>query len=202
MSLIAAPFGIKPFLSDGVYVRESAYKNVIADGYANNIYCGEPVMLNVATQQIEAVNANATNTVALAKCLGAFAGVEYFDVSGKKNVDNKWIGGTKLMPGKEVIVYVHESQGGLMQFAVQAAGSLPANSVGKQANFAALTAGNVVTGQSQASLSTTLQAAAAFGHFLILGAVDYPDNDFGDAFTIVRGLIVSPQFGAPLAAAV
>jgi hypothetical protein len=198
MSTTSAPFGVRPLFNEAGITRPKAYKNCIASGYATSIYQGEPVYMDTSVPQIQAVNANTSPTYANAACIGIFAGVEYVDASGKPCVSNFWLGGTTLLSGSELIVYVNDEQGGTQEFSVQADGTVAATGIGKLYNFNNITSGSAVTGLSAATLNHTALSAGQYGHFIVTGFGEYITNAVGDTYTIVRGRLAVPQMSAVL----
>lgn len=193
MSSTSAPFGVKPVSNTTGVTRGTSYRNCMASGYATTIYSGEPVYLDNSVPQIQAVAANTSPLFSTAQCIGVFAGIEYVDASGKPCVDNKWIGGTTLLSGSEVTVYVQDGQGFTEEFLVQADGTVAATGIGKYYNFNNITSGSTVTGQSSCTLNHTALSAGQYGHFLVTGFAEYINNAAGDTYTVVRGKLAVPQ---------
>jgi hypothetical protein len=77
---------------------------------------------------------------------------------------------------------------------------LAQTSVGDQADLSNTTAGSATTGLSQATLSTTLVGAGNTAQMKIVGLAPYPDNAWGDAFTIVRVQVNKSQNQATVVA--
>jgi hypothetical protein len=81
-------------------------------------------------------------------------------------------------------------------YEIQADGSLAQTSIGDQADLSNTTAGSSTTGLSQCTLSTTLVGSGASAQMRIVDLAPYPDNAWGDAYTIVRATINESQFNA------
>lgn len=185
MSSINAPFGFRPAFHPSGLDRAQALANGIASGYASDILKGQPVKL-VAAGVIEAAGAGDA-------LQGVFAGVEWTDTTGRRRVSNYWPANTAYQTGSCVAYYYNDP---LIVYEVQAAGSLPATSVGDEADASNLTAGSTVTGLSQCTLSTSLAGNGNSAQFRIVGLAPYPDNAWGDAYTIVRVTLNESQFAA------
>jgi ABC-type molybdate transport system substrate-binding protein len=78
-------------------------------------------------------------------------------------------------------------------YEIQAAGSLAQTSVGDQADLSNTTAGSTTTGLSQCTLSTSLAGSGSTAQMKIVDLAPYPDNAWGDAYTIVRVQINKSQ---------
>ena len=81
-------------------------------------------------------------------------------------------------------------------YEIQADGSLAQSSIGDMADLSNTTAGSTTTGLSQCTLSTTLAGAGNSAQMLIRDLAPYPDNEWGDAYTIVRVTINESQVNA------
>jgi hypothetical protein len=68
--------------------------------------------------------------------------------------------------------------------------------IGNEANLSNFTAGSTTTGLSQMTLSASLVGSGSAGQFRIVDLAPYPDNNWGDAFVIVRVQVSKPQFVA------
>jgi hypothetical protein len=81
-------------------------------------------------------------------------------------------------------------------YEIQADGSVAQSAIGDEADLSNTTAGSNVTGLSQATISSTLVGAGNSGQMRIVDLAPYPDNAWGDAYTIVRATINEAQFQA------
>jgi hypothetical protein len=81
-------------------------------------------------------------------------------------------------------------------YEIQADGSLAQTSIGDMADLSNTTAGSTTTGLSQCTLSTTLAGVGNSAQMLIRDLAPYPDNAWGDSYTIVRVTINESQFNA------
>ena len=82
MSATNAPFGLRPVYHPSGLDRAKALANGIASAYSTDILKGAPVKLTTSgTLNV------LTSTEAL---VGAFAGVEFTDSTGRRRVSNYW----------------------------------------------------------------------------------------------------------------
>jgi hypothetical protein len=83
-----------------------------------------------------------------------------------------------------------------MVYEIQADGSLAQTSVGDEADLSNTTAGSTTTGLSQCTLSTTLKGSGNNGQMRIINIAPYPDNQWGDNYTVVQAVITKSQYQA------
>jgi len=174
MSAISAPFGLRPSFHPSGLDRAIALAGGIASGYNTGILKGQPVALNTS--------GNIVATAAGDAFQGAFAGHEWTDLSGRRQISNQWIANTAYTTGSEVTYYYSDP---VIVYDIQANGSLAQTSIGDQANFASITSGSTTTGLSQCMISTTLSGSGV-GDLRIIGLTPGVDNAWGDAFTVVQ----------------
>jgi hypothetical protein len=167
--------------------RAIALANGIASGYSSGILKGQPVALNTSGNIIAATAGSAYQ--------GAFAGHEWTDVSGRRQISNQWVASTAYTTGSEVTYYYSDPN---IVYDIQANGSLAQTSIGDQANFASITAGSTTTGLSQCMISTSLAGSGAVGDMRIIGLTPAVDNDWGDAFTVVQVQVSRSQYVATI----
>ena len=187
MSATLAPFGLRPAFHPSGLDRAQALANGIASGFASDILKGQPVRYIAASGVIEPVTATG-NSVA-----GAFAGVEFTDTTGRRRVSNYWPANTAYQTGSCVAYFYNDPN---IVYEIQAAGSVAQTSIGLDANFSNFAAGSNVTGLSQATLNASILSTGVQGQVQILDIAPYPDNDWGDAFTIVRVQVARRQIAA------
>ena len=187
MSATNAPFGLRPAFHPSGLDRAQALANGIASGYGTDLLKGAPVALNTSGNLILATAGQAFQ--------GAFAGVEWTDTTGRRRVSNYWPASTAYQTGSCVAYFYNDPQ---IVYEVQADGSLAQTSIGDQANFSNASAGSTTTGLSQCTLSTSLAGTSAVGDFRIVDLAPYPDNAWGDAYTIVRVQISRSQYVATI----
>ena len=127
--------------------------------------------------------------------VGAFAGVEWTDTTGRRRVSNYWPASTAYQTGS-CIAYFYADQN--IVYEIQSDGTLAQTAIGDEADLSNTTAGSNVTGLSQATLSTTLAGAGNSAQMRIIDIAPYSDNAWGDSYVIVRANISEYQF-APAA---
>ena len=124
---------------------------------------------------------------------GAFAGVEWTDTTGRRHVSNNWPASTAYQTGSCIAYFYNDP---LIVYEIQADGSVAQSAIGDEADLSNTTAGSTVTGLSQATLSSTLAGAGNSAQMRIVDLAPYPDNAWGDSYTIVRVTINEAQFQA------
>ena len=188
MSATSAPFGFRPAYHPTGLDRATVLANGIASAYNTGILKGQPVALDT--------NGNIIIATAGSAFIGVFAGVEYTDVSGRRQINNQWLASTAFQTGS-CIAYFYQEQ--TIVYEVQSNATLAQTSIGDQANMASATAGSTTTGLSQAMLGTVVGAASQ-GDFRIIDLAPYIDNEWGDSFVIVRVQISRHQYTANIVA--
>ena len=189
MSATNAPFGLRPAYHPSGLDRAQALAGGIASGFASNILKGQAVKYNASAGTIVPV----TGTEAFS---GAFAGVEFTDTTGRRRVSNYWPASTAYQTGSCIAYFYNDPN---IVYEIQANGPISQAAIGNEANLltAALADGSTTTGLSQCTLSTTLVGNGVQGQMRIVDIAPYPDNAWGDSFTIVRAVISNTQmFGA------
>ena len=183
MSATNAPFGLRPAFHPSGLDRAQALANGIVSAYGNNILKGQPVKY-VTGGYIEEV----TSTEAF---VGAFAGVEWTDTTGRRRVSNYWPAQTAYETGSCVAYFYNDPN---IVYEIQADGAVQQSSIGDEADFVNLTAGSTTTGLSQCRMNSSLAGVNNVGQVRIVDIAPYPGNDWGDAFTIVRVTVAKHQF--------
>ena len=187
MSATNAPFGMRPAFHPSGLDRAQALAGGIVSGYSSDILKGQPVKY-VTGGTIEQV----TSTEAF---VGAFAGVEWTDTTGRRRVSNYWPANTAYQTGSCVAYFYNDPN---IVYEIQADGPVAQSSIGDEADFVNLTAGSTTTGLSQCRLNSSLAGANNVGQMRIVDIAPYPGNDWGDAFTIVRVTVAEHQFAQVL----
>lgn len=183
MSATSAPFGLRPAYHPSGLDRAKALANGIVSGYATDILKGVPVKM--ATTGVLQVVAS---TEAF---LGAFAGVEFTDTTGRRRVSNYWPASTAAT---QIVAYYYDDP--QIVYEIQADGVVAQTAIGDNANFSNLTAGSNVTGLSQCTVSSSLSGSSTYGQLRILDIAPYPDNAWGDAYPILRVSVAYSQYVA------
>ena len=189
MSATNAPFGLRPAYHPSGLDRAVTLTDGIASAYNTAILKGQPVKLNTSGNIVVAAAGDSFQ--------GAFAGVQFTDSTGRARVSNNWPANTAYTTGSCVAYYYNDPN---IVYEIQAAGSLAQTSVGDMADLSNTTAGSTTTGLSACTLSTTLVGAGNSAQMLIRDLAPYPDNAWGDAYTIVRVSINKSQFNATVVA--
>lgn len=183
MSATNAPFGLRPAFHPSGLDRATALADGIPSAYGTAILKGQPVRYTTGGVIEPAAAGQAF--------VGAFAGVEFTDTTGRHRVSNNWPASTAYQTGSCIAYFYADPQ---IVYEIQADGSLAQTSIGDEADLSNVTAGSVTTGLSQCTLSTTLVGSGNAAQMRIVNLAPYPGNDFGDAFTIVRATIAEFQF--------
>lgn len=190
MSATLAPFGMRPAFHPSGLDRAQALANGITSGYANAILRGQPVQYGTTANGGTLgtiIPAGATGAIA-----GVFAGVEWTDTTGRKRVSNYWPAGTTYIAGSCVAYFYNDNR---IVYEIQADGAMAQTAIGNEYNFTNVTAGSTTTGLSQATLgSATAVGNGLQGQMRVVDLAPYPDNAWGDAYTIVRVVIANSQF--------
>jgi hypothetical protein len=187
MSATSAPFGLRPAFHPSGLDRAQALAGGIPSAYNTDILKGQAVLYVAGSGTIEPVNATGD------AISGAFAGVEWTDTTGRRRVSNYWPANTAYQTGSCVAYFYNDPN---IVYEIQAAGSVAQTSIGLDANLSNFAAGSNVTGLSQATLNASILSTGVQGQVQILDIAPYPDNDWGDAFTIVRVQVARRQIAA------
>ena len=192
MSATSAPFGLRPAFHPSGLDRAQALANGIqavstsgnvSAGYASNILKGQPVKMNT-NGYIEV--AGASDPI-----LGAFAGVEWTDATGRRRVSNYWPANESFQVGS-VVAYFYSDPN--IVYEIQTDGTLTQAAIGDEFDITNETAGSTTTGLSQATLGTSAAGSGNAKQCRVIDLAPYPDNAWGDAYTIVRAVISESQY--------
>lgn len=181
MSSTAAPFGLRPVFHPSGEVRLSSLAGGIASAYGTSIFSGTPVKFNTDGTLI------VTTTAAANPTIGVFAGCQ-FSALGRRFVLPYWPAAQTYDTGSMIAQYTSDTQ---IEYEGQGVGSYAATAVGEGVNLNDASQGSTYTGQSTQALSAVTGATPAT--FTITNIAPYPDNDWGDAYTIVRVKIQTYQ---------
>ncbi|MBU3734887.1 MAG: hypothetical protein FGM60_04685 [Candidatus Planktophila sp.] len=184
MSATSAPFGLRPAFHPSGLDRAQALAGGIASAYNTDILKGQPVKYDTNGNIVVAAGGDAF--------VGAFAGVEWTDTTGRRRVSNYWPANTAYQAGSCVAYFYNDPN---IVYEIQADGTLAQSSIGDEADLSNTTAGSTTTGLSACTLSTTLAGANSVKQMRIVDIAPYPDNNWGDAYVIVRATIAQFQFG-------
>lgn len=200
MSATSAPFGLRPAFHPSGLDRAQALANGIqavstsgnvSAGYATNILKGQPVKMDTGGYIVVAAAGDAF--------LGAFAGVEWTDSTGRRRVSNYWPANESFQTGSVVAYFYNDPN---IVYEIQTDGTLAQTSIGAEADLSNTTNGSTTTGLSQCTLSTSVVASPNTAQMRIVDIAPYPDNAWGDNFVIVRATIAEYQFAGVAGTAV
>ena len=190
MSSTNAPFGLRPAFHPSGLDRAQALANGIPSGFSTDIFKGQPVRYQ--TTAIGGTIGTITPATTSGAWSGAFAGVQWTDTTGRARVSNTWPANTAYTAGS-CVAYFYNDQN--IVYEIQADGSMAQTTIGNEFVFSNVTAGSTTTGLS----ACTLNAGSAVGNgnpgqMRVVDIAPYPQNDWGDAFTIVRVVNSQSQF--------
>lgn len=190
MSAISAPFGLRPAFHPSGLDRAQALANGIPSAFNTTIFKGQPVRYQ--TTAIGGTLGTITPATTSGAWVGAFAGVEWTDTTGRRRVSNYWPANTAYETGSCVAYFYNDPN---IVYEIQADGSVSQTAIGNEFPFSNVTNGSTTTGLSAA----TLNASGAVGNGVqgqmrVVDIAPYPDNAWGDSFTIVRVVCAQSQF--------
>jgi hypothetical protein len=179
MSTTNAPFGFQPVYHASGFVRPAAF--TLADNAAVTLLQNQPVKLSTDGVVVPATVGD--------PFVGTFQGVEFTDGDGRRRVSNKFLANT---PATEVIAYITIDP--TIVYQIQGNAAVNITNIGNQFNFANITAGSTVVGISQATLDvSSVVTSGATAQMRVIGITPGPDNNWGDAYTIVQVQISEHQ---------
>jgi hypothetical protein len=185
MSAISAPFGLRPVFHPSGVIRPRALAGGINSGYGSTILANQPVLLSTSGL-LNPVTANNVDFI------GVFAGVEYTTTGGTRRVvDNKWIASTTYDTGS-LIAYFYDDPA--IVYEIQADGSVAQTALGDQVNLSNFANGSTLTGLSQATAGATPVGSGSQGQLRVIDKGLGIDNDWGDAYTVLRTQIARHQY--------
>ena len=185
MSSTNAPFGLRPSFHPTGLDRAAALTDGIVSGYASNILKGQPVKYDTSGVIQAAAAGDAF--------LGAFAGVQWVDTTGRPRISNYWPANTAYVTGSCIAYYYTDAN---IVYDIQADGPMAQTTLGAQSDFSAVTAGSTTTGLSQCTISTSVVAAGSSAQLKIVGLTPGVDNAWGDAYTVVQVQVNESQLNA------
>lgn len=189
MTATNLPFGMVPALHPSGIVRPHSIVRGIAGGYATAIYLYQPVFLDPTTRTIFPVTANAD-------FCGVFGGCQFVDSTGRFRISPAWPAGQTIQAGTFVEAFVLGYDQPDMEYEIQADGSVAyASGPGNEFTFTNLTANNLNL-FSQCTLAAAGVGTGVQGNVRCIDKSMNIDNDWGDAFTVLRVQIARHQFAA------
>ena len=190
MSATSAPFGLRPAFHPSGLDRAQALAGGIPSGFTSDILKGQPVRYQ--TTAIGGTLGTITPATTSGAWVGAFAGVQWTDTTGRARVSNYWPANTAYTTGS-CVAYFYNDQN--IVYEIQADGSMAQTTIGNEYNFTNVTAGSTTTGLSAATLgSATAVGNGSQGQMRVVDIAPYPGNDWGDTYTIVRVVNANSQF--------
>jgi hypothetical protein len=192
MPSTSAPFGLRPAFHPSGLDRAQALANGIqavstsgnvSAGYATNILKGQPVKMDTGGYIVVAAAGDSF--------LGAFAGVEWTDSTGRRRVSNYWPANESFLVGSVVAYFYNDPN---IVYEIQMDGTITQAAIGAEADLSNTTAGSTTTGLSQATLSISVVSTPSTAQMRIVDIAPYPDNAWGDTYVIVRATIAEYQF--------
>lgn len=196
MSATSAPFGLRPAFHPSGLDRAQALANGIVSGYGTDILKGAPVRYN-STAGTSVAAGTITNAAATGAWAGAFAGAEWTDTTGRRRVSNYWPAGTTYQAGS-CVAYFYNDQN--IVYEIQTDATIAQTALGGEYNFSAtagytVTSGSNVTGLSSTCLGvSTAVANGSQGQMRVVDIAPYVDNNWGDAFVVVRVVNAQSQY--------
>jgi hypothetical protein len=192
MSSTSAPFGFRPSYHNSGRITAKAY--VIATGYAQNIFQGDPVKLtDDGVIQLGTSDGTRSGTVDGINLLGIFAGVQYDDSTGKPSLSPFWPASTAAT---NIVAFVYDDPEIIfdVQYDNPSAGTTVQTAVGEECDWSvASPGGSTSVGLSETKL-TAIQATS--GQFQITGIAGGVDNALTDAYVEVTVRINEHQYKA------
>ena len=190
LPISSAPFGLRPAFHPSGLDRAQALANGISSAFATDIFKGQPVRYE--TTAIGGTIGTICPATTSGAWVGAFAGVQWTDTTGRARVSNYWPASTAYTTGT-CVAYFYNDQN--IVYEIQADGSMAQTTIGNEFNFNNLTAGSTTTGLSQCTLnSASAVGNGSQGQMRVVDIAPYPGNDWGDSYTIVRVVNANSQF--------
>lgn len=194
MSSTNAPFGLRPAFHPSGLDRAQALANGIqavstsgniSAGYATTILKGQPVKYDPAGYIVVAAAGDAF--------VGAFAGVEWTDGTGRRRVSNYWPANESFTTGSVVAYFYNDPN---IVYEIQSDATIAQTSLNSQFDFSNASAGSSTTGLSQATLGVSTGTTSATAQLRLVDIAPYPDNAWGDSYVIVRVTVSEHQLVA------
>lgn len=188
MSTTSAPFGLRPVNHWSGTMRPRCLVNGIASAYGTALYKGTPVKFNSSGNLV--ISAGNDDII------GAFWGCE-FTLNGRRQVLSYWPASTVPDTTSDPFnVYFWDDPS--IVYEIQGAGSYAQTAIGDQADFSNIGNGSAIIGGGSYSTCTlgSLVTAGSQGQFRIEALATYPNNAWGDTYTIVQGKIARHQYVA------
>jgi hypothetical protein len=176
--------------------RAQALAGGIVSGYGTDILKGAPVRYN-STAGTSVAAGTITNAGSSGAWSGAFAGVEWTDTTGRRRVSNYWPASTTYTTGS-CVAYFYNDQN--IVYEIQTDATIAQTSLGGEYDFSAATGFTVTSGSNTTGLSSTglgvstAKANGSQGQMRVVDIAPYADNNWGDAYVIVRVVNAQSQY--------
>jgi len=196
MSSTSAPYGFRPSYHNSGQMRPKAY--TITSTYATSIFSGDPVKLTSdGVIQLGSSDGTRSGTTDGITLLGIFAGVQYYDSTGKPTIAPFWTGGTT---GTQIVAWVYDDPETIYDVQYANPGTPGTDSVqtavGGEADWrVASPGGSTSTGISSTYL-TALQSTS--GQFQITGFAYDINDSLTDAYVNVSVRLNEAAYKAPV----
>lgn len=196
MSSTSAPYGFRPSYHNSGQMRPKAY--TITSTYAASIFSGDPVKLTSdGVIQLGTSDGTRSGTTDGVTLLGIFAGVQYYDSTGKPTIAPFWTGGTT---GTQIVAWVYDDPETIYDVQYANPGTAGTDSVqtavGGEADWrVASPGGSTSTGISSTYL-TALQSTS--GQFQITGFAYDINDSLTDAYVNVSVRLNEAAYKAPV----
>ncbi|MFM7012388.1 MAG: hypothetical protein ACKO0Z_24195 [Betaproteobacteria bacterium] len=196
MSSTSAPYGFRPSYHNSGQMRPKAY--TITSTYAASIFSGDPVKLTSdGVIQLGTSDGTRSGTTDGITLLGIFAGVQYYDSTGKPTIAPFWTGGTT---GTQIVAWVYDDPETIYDVQYANPGTPGTDSVqtavGGEADWrVASPGGSTSTGISSTYL-TALQSTS--GQFQITGFAYDINDSLTDAYVNVSVRLNEAAYKAPV----
>lgn len=176
MSAVSAPFGLRCVYHPSGTPRVETLVNGIASGYATGLYTGTPIKLTTdGTIVATATGADST--------IGTFSGC-FFISGGRPQLLPNWPA-SQTYDANTPMYVTYNAFDPQAIYEGQANGPVAMTANGEAINLVTASTGSIYTGLSAQFLNATTTGATP-GTFIVENIAPYPDNAWGDAFTIVR----------------
>lgn len=176
MSSTNAPFGLRCVFHPAGDPRIATLVDGVVSGYGTSIFTGTPVKRDTNGTIIPCATGADS-------CIGIFAGCEYTQTDGRRIISAYWPASATYVAGSCLAFY--QQIDGNAVYEGQADGSIAQTANGEGINLVDASAGSTYTGLSSQALNHTTTGATP-ATFQIINVSQYPDNGWGDAYTIVQ----------------
>ncbi len=179
------PIGLVPtYHPSGLGRARVALTDGITSGFASNIFKNQPVRWTANAGVIVPV------TLTTDDFLGAFAGVEFVDSTGRFRELNFWPSGQTYIAGSCRAYFYEDPE---VIYNIQADGTVAQTMIYNEMNFSNLTAGSTTTGLSACTAAAAGVGSGVQGQLRVLDYTPNVDNAWGDNFVLLRVQVARSQ---------